>query len=233
MAHGLEEREYIRQVFGRYVSEDVAKKLLADRGPRAGLGEVREVTVLFSDLRGYSTISEHLSPTEILGIMNDYLELMNRVILAHGGCIIEYTGDGVLAVFNAPDDLESHPERAVRSAFAMRDSLSALNARWESDGTAVRWKSRGVEAISARIGLHTGPVVAGSLGSKVRMKYTILGDTVNIAARLEAKNKELGTDILASDEVYARLPPDLQHRAKPCGDHHVKGRERAVNLYAF
>lgn len=233
MAKGLEEREYIRQVFGRYVSEDVAKKLLADRGSRAGLGEVRDVTVLFSDLRGYSTLSEHLSPTEILGIMNEYLELMNRVILAHGGCIIEYTGDGVLAVFNAPDDLDHHQERAVRSAFAMRDSLLALNARWDSDGTSERWKNRGIEAISARIGIHCGPVVAGSLGSKVRMKYTILGDTVNIAARLEAKNKELETDILASADVFAQLPPDLRARGTPRGEHHVKGREQGVTLYAF
>lgn len=233
MARGLEEREQIRQVFGRYVSEDVAKKLLADGGERTRRGELREVTVLFSDLRGYSTLSEQLSPQQILALMNEYLELMNRVIANHGGCIIEYTGDGVLAVFGAPNDLDDHPEQAVRAAFAMRDSLAALNIRWEHDGTAKLWREHGIAHISARIGLHTGPVVAGSLGSKVRMKYTILGDSVNVAARLEGMNKELGSDILASETVVQRLPPDLQARSTPRGEHLVKGRQQPVKLYSF
>lgn len=236
MARGLGERERIRQVFGRYVSEEVAKKLLAEGGDRARRGEQREVTILFSDLRGYSTLSERLTPPQVLELMNEYLELMNQVIAAHGGCIIEYTGDGVLAVFGAPDDLPNHPERAVRAAFAMRDSLAALNLRWEHDGTAQLWKGHGLDAIDsikARIGLHTGPVVAGSLGSNLRMKYTILGDSVNIASRLEGKNKELGTDILASEAVVSRLPADLKQRAKSEGAHTVKGRQQPVALYSF
>lgn len=233
MAKGLEERERIRQIFGRYVSEDVARKLLADGSDRARRGEVREVTILFSDLRGYSTLSEKLAPAQILELMNEYLELMNQVIAAHAGCIIEYTGDGVLAVFGAPDDLPNHPERAVRAAFAMRDSLAALNVRWDLEGTSHRWKDNGIDSIAARIGIHTGPVVAGSLGSSLRMKYTILGDNVNVASRLEGKNKELGTDILASDTVVARLPADLKQRAKAQGEHTVKGRQQPVALYSF
>ncbi|HRE88455.1 MAG TPA: adenylate/guanylate cyclase domain-containing protein, partial [Myxococcota bacterium] len=227
------ERERIRQVFGRYVSEEVARKLLADGGDRARRGEQREVTILFSDLRGYSTLSERLTPSQVLEIMNEYLELMNQVIAAHGGCIIEYTGDGVLAVFGAPDDLPNHPERAVRAAFAMRDSLAALNLRWEHEGTSRLWQEHGIDAIAARIGIHTGLVVAGSLGSSLRMKYTILGDSVNIASRLEGKNKELGTDILVSEAVFSRLPGDLKQRAKSQGEHSVKGRQQPVALYSF
>jgi adenylate cyclase len=233
MAKGLEEREHIRRTFGRYVSDEVARKLLAEDKADGVFGEERVITVLFSDLRGYSTISEGLAPTDVLRIMNEYLELMNRVITSQGGCIIEYTGDGILAVFGAPDDLPDQATHATRSALAMRDSLEALNAFWDKKGTSAAWKSRGLDRLTARIGLHKGPVVAGSLGSSLRMKYTLLGDTVNIAARLERLNIELDSSILMSREVFDELPSDLRALATPRGDHRVKGRSKPVEVLSL
>ncbi len=232
MASGLQERERIRAMFGRYVSEDVAKKLLADRGNSAFDGEERVVTVLFSDLRGYSTLSEELAPTEVLALMNQYLEAMSPAITEHGGCVIEYLGDGILAVFGAPNDVPDHPAQAVRCAFAMRERLKALNAEWDAAGRSAHWKARGIERLTSRVGIHTGRVVAGSLGSHVRMKYAILGDTVNLAARLEGLNSVLGTDVLVSDEVLRLLPAELAQRFVAKGEHFVKGRAQAVRVHA-
>ena len=232
MASGLQERERIRAMFGRYVSEDVAKKLLADRGNSAVNGEERVVTVLFSDLRGYSTLSEALAPTEVLALMNQYLEAMSPAITEHGGCVIEYLGDGILAVFGAPEEVPEHPAQAVRCALAMRERLETLNAEWEAEGRSAHWQARGIERLTSRIGIHTGRVVAGSLGSHVRMKYAILGDTVNLAARLEGLNSVLGTDVIVSDEVLQRLPPELAGRFAAKGEHFVKGRVQAVRVHA-
>ncbi|MCB9734743.1 MAG: adenylate/guanylate cyclase domain-containing protein [Deltaproteobacteria bacterium] len=233
MAAGLEERDFIRATFGRYVSEDVARKLLANRTGGGLAGEERRVTVLISDLRGYTRLSEHLEPPQILALMNQYLEAMNDVIDAHGGCVIEFLGDGILVVFGAPDALPDHAERATRCALAMRARLDALNDAWEGDGTAELWQARGVPRLSARIGVHTGAVVAGSLGSRVRLKYAVLGDTVNLAARLEAMNTALATDILVSQDVHDALPAELRARATPHGAQAVKGREQQVAVYSL
>jgi len=169
----------------------------------------------------------------VLGLMNTYLGAMNAVIDKHGGCIIEFMGDGILAVFNAPDALVSHPEWATRCALAMRARLDEMNAAWVADGTSAQWQAHGVSRLTARAGLHTGRVVAGSLGSEVRMKYTILGDTVNVAARLEQLNKSLGTGILVSRTVYDALPSELQARATSRGNHAVKGREQEVEVFSL
>lgn len=230
MAEGLAERELLRETFGRYVSEDVARALLADgRAPRLG-GEERVVTVLFCDLRGYSTIAEHLAPTEIVELLNAWLGAMNEVLDAHQGVVIEYLGDAIFAVFGAPCDLPGHPERAVRCAVAMRERMVALNAQ---PGLARHWKRAGIDTLATRTGLHMGRVVAGNLGSPQRMKYGVTGDAVNIASRLEALNKELGTEILASDDVRAALPADLAARMTDRGEHHVRGREALVRVWSI
>ena len=231
MAKGLQERELIRATFGRYVSEDVAKRILSSKdGARMG-GEVREVTVLFSDLRGYSTISETLSPTETVEFLNEYLTVMNAEIDKHGGCIIEFLGDAILAVFGAPSELDHHPERAVRCAIAMREALVGFNARMNAEGRAP-WQKKGMESLGQRIGIHTGNVVAGNLGSKVRVKYAVIGDAVNVASRCEGLNKQLGTEILCTDATRARLPEELQQKLTDKGAHPVKGRAQSVAVFA-
>jgi len=229
MAEGLAEREVIRETFGRYVAPDVAKALLAD-GAHLG-GEKREVTVLFTDLRGYSTVSEALDPVQLVGLSNTYLGRMQQAIDAEGGTVIEFLGDAILAVFGAPTPQADHPARAVRCALHMRELLAELNAEAQQSGLAQLWEQAGLEALSHRVGVHTGTVVAGNIGSATRMKYAIVGDAVNVAARLEQLNKQLGTEVLVSGETLARLPKELA-TADARGEIKVKGRSEPVQVFA-
>lgn len=233
MAEGLQERERIRAAFGRYVAKEVARALLADpESARLG-GEEREVAVLFSDLKSYSTMSEHLPPRQVVEVLNAYTAAMTEEIEAEHGVYLEFLGDGLLAVFGAPLDLPDKEARAVRCAAAMRRRLEALNDAWEESGIARLWQERGIPRLTARIGVHRGVVVAGNVGSRNQMRYTVVGDTVNVAARLQALNKETGTDILASSDVVDRLPPDLRAGLTPRGEHRVKGRDQQVRVYSL
>lgn len=233
MAEELKERQMLRDLFGRYLSEDVARSVLARNQNLELGGQEVVVTVLFCDLRNYTTISERLSPMQMVAMINEYLGVMNVVIDEHRGCVIEFLGDGILAVFGAPEAYGEHAEMGVRCALAMREALQGLNAKWEREGMAERWKDMGIQDIECRIGLHTGPVVAGNLGSRTRMKYAVIGDTVNVAARLEALNKEYDTTILMSDEVVTRLPNDLRERCEKVGITVVKGRQQTVVSYSI
>jgi adenylate cyclase len=232
MAEGLQEREFIRATFGRYVSEDVARKLLADRDQPLLGGAEHVVTVLFSDLASYSTICEHLPPAQLMDMLNEYLGQMNMLIDDHQGCVIEFLGDGILAVFGAPHVRDDHAQLGVRCALAMRERLARLNDEWRRTGLARCWIEQGVPELKARIGVHSGRVVAGSLGGATRMKYAVIGDAVNVAARLETLNKDLNTELLISAETHAQLPRDIAERFVPRGRHRVKGREQEVDVYA-
>ncbi len=233
MAEDLQERETLRDLFGRYLSEGVAKSVLAQDEQLNLGGQEVVVTVLFCDLKDYTTISERLSPLQMVSMLNEYLGVMNSIIDQHHGCVIEFLGDGILAVFGAPQAFPDHAEKAVRCAMAMRDALDSLNSQWRNDGLASRWNKLGVENIEFRIGLHTGTVVAGNLGSKTRMKYAVIGDTVNVASRLEHLNKEFNTTILLSDDVKSRLPNDLVALAKHVGTVPLKGRTEEVIAHSL
>jgi len=229
----LLERFVLRQAFGRYVSEDVARSILdLPDGAKLG-GETREVTILFSDVRDYSTISEKLHPSEVVDLLNEYFGAMSDVIDRQGGCVIEFLGDAILAVFGAPGELPDHAERAVRAALQMQRRGAELNRAWEGNGKASLWKERGIPALASRIGVHTGRVVAGNLGSKTRMKYAVIGDAVNAASRVEHLNNTLGTDLLFTEEVRIRLPPDLVALARDAGEHPVKGRGQPVHVFTL
>ncbi len=231
MAVGLQERQRIRDTFGRYVSEEVARSVLGDEGGNRLGGEEREVTVLFSDLRGYSTISEQLAPTEVVDLLNRYLGGMNEVIDKHGGVVIEFLGDAIMAVFGAPNDLPHHADAALRCALEMQTTLEQLNAVWEEEGLARRWQDVGLAKLDQRIGLHTGDVVAGNLGSRTRTKYAVIGDTVNVAARLEQLNKSLNTNLLCSDAVHERVSDELRAQLVRAGEYQVKGRVQPVGAW--
>ncbi len=233
MAEALQDREFVRETFGRYVSKDVAKLLLDQRVHAELDGEERVVTVLISDIRGYTTISERLPPVQVVEMLNRYLSAMNEVIDEHRGCVIEFLGDAILAVFGAPNYLPDHSERAVRCALAMRERLMELNQEWSQSGLSQYWQDGSESGLSERIGIHTGPVVAGNLGGNIRVKYSVIGDSVNVAARLEALNKELDTDILVSEQVYRHLPSDLLTHFQDKGVHQVKGRQQSVHLFGI
>lgn len=233
MAEQLQEREFLRETFGRYMSEDIARELLA-RNHEQGLGgEERVVTVLFCDLQGYSTLSEQMPPGLIVEMLNKYLGAMTDIVYQHHGCVIEFIGDAVFAVFGAPRYIPDHAEQAVRCAISMNKSLSSLNQALDDAGISRFWKNQSKSGLRIRIGIHTGHVVAGNLGSNARMKYAVIGDTVNVAARLEALNKELGTYTLISRDVFTQLPDDLASKMIERGEQRIKGREQSIVVYSF
>jgi class 3 adenylate cyclase len=233
ISKSLKERDFLRDTFGRYVSPDIAKRVLSDRSAGALGGEDRDVTVVFSDIEGYSTMTELIPPQQVLGMLNTYLAAMNEIIDRHQGCIIEFLGDAILAVFNAPNDIANHPEVGVKCALEMRARLEALNEEWANQPIAEIWRKAGKERLKARTGIHSGHVVAGNLGSKTRMKYGLIGDVVNVAARIEALNKPLTSTLLVSADVHARLGPELQARATDRGEFEVKGRANLVKVWGF
>ncbi len=233
IAKSLKERDFLRDTFGRYVSPDIARRVLSDRSAAALGGEDRDVTVVFSDIEGYSTMTELIPPQQVLGMLNTYLAAMNEIIDRHQGCIIEFLGDAILAVFNAPNDIENHADVGVRCALEMRARLDALNDEWASQPIAEIWRKAGKDRLKARTGIHSGHVVAGNLGSKTRMKYGLIGDVVNVAARIEALNKPLKSTLLVSDDTYSRLSSEVKALATNRGQHEVKGRANLVQVYGF
>ena len=184
--------QFIREAFGRYVSEDVVAQLLdAPEGIELG-GELRKVTILMSDLRGYTALTEHLAPQEVMTFVNRYLEAMVEVILAYRGTIIEILGDGLLVLFGAPLSRDDDAERAVACALAMQLRLTATNAPN---------RQAGLPEVDIGIGIHTGEVVVGHIGSQQRTKYGVVGSAVNLTGRIESYTT--GGQILISPTTYA------------------------------
>ena len=218
--------ESVKSTFGRYVSPEVVELLMADPNRLSLGGEEREVAILFADLEGYSTISEHLSPTDTLSLLNRFFDRVNRVVQRHQGMVNNYLGDGVLAVFGAPLALADHSQKALDAALDLMGEVAALDAELAREGGASAIK------IGIRIGLHSGRVIVGNLGNEQRTDYAVIGDVVNTAARLEALNKSLGTRLLISDTLRRELthpPPGL----RALGPQRVKGREQEVMVFTI
>lgn len=222
--------EHVTDSFSRFVPPSVVEDIVEDPNRLELGGELRHVTVLFADIRGYSTLSEKLSPTETILLLNRYFEAVTGVIFEHGGMINEFEGDGILAVFGAPLELDHHEEAAVRAALGMLEAVEELNVVCDADGTSQIWKSVGLERFAIRIGLHSGDVVAGNIGTAQRIKYAVIGDTVNTAARVEALNKTLDTALLLSDATAKALRPGLV-ALQDLGAHQVKGKRDTVQVY--
>lgn len=221
MTAGLRERERERDVFGRAVSPEIREKLLAGRLELGG--ETRKVTVLFSDIRSFSTLSEQMTAHEVVTFLNEYLTEMTTAVRNAGGYLNNFIGDAVVAIFGAPADQPDQERRAVQAALEMRERLEALNRRRVE---------RGEEPITSGIGISTGPAVAGQVGSLERLMYTVIGDAVNIAARLEALTKEHpDCPILVNRTTVAALDP-VQERID-LGPLEVKGRAEPVHVFAI
>jgi len=212
------ERRRFRDSFARYLSRDVLARVLADAPSLRG--EHREVSILFSDLRGFTTLSERMEPGRVAAHLNEYFDAMTAAIFAHHGMVNDFVGDAVMAVFGAPVDDPDHAWNAVQSAIAMQRALDALNRRWEAAG---------LPSLRMGIGVHTGSVFAGNVGGRERIKYTVIGDPVNVAARVEGLNKDLGTTILVTEETLAAIGDRVSVR--DCGPMAVKGRVEKVRVF--
>jgi len=198
-----------------YVPSQVADRLVAGAMDQQEL----EVTVLFSDIRGFSTIAERLSAREIADVVGRHLSAMAEVVTEHGGTIDKFQGDAVMAVFGAPDPLPDHAERALRCALAMQARQAELNAQG--------WGTVDLEQdLRVGIGVNTGCVIAGAVGGGGRLEYTVVGDAVNVASRLQAEAE--GGEIVASATTVARAPGI---GCEPIGPRHVKGREEPVEIF--
>lgn len=218
MVDGLRERERIKATFKRYVSEQVADKILGEKVKVTLTGEKRVVTVLFQDIRGFTSISEKMPPEDIVSMLNEYFSHMIDIIFKYEGTLDKFIGDALMAVFGAPISHPDDPLRAVVSAIEMQKVLVSLNEERNK---------RGVPPIYVGCGVTTGEVVAGNIGSEKRMEYTVIGDTVNLASRIEG-NSGRG-QILLCESTYNAVKGNIKVKAwEPIK---VKGKDKPVQIY--
>jgi adenylate cyclase len=220
MAAGLKEREWIKETFGKYISPEIRDEVLARRIPLDG--EVREVTILFADLRDFTPLVEKTSPRQVVRIINRYFEEMEKAIRAHGGLIVQFIGDEIEAVFGAPIPLSDHATQALLAALGMNAGLKSVNRVLAEEGNS---------PLRHGIGIHTGKVVAANIGSPSRLSYALVGDTVNVAARLQDVNKQHRTSIIVSAETWQRLSQTLTLRRLP--ETTIKGKTRSMQIYGI
>jgi adenylate cyclase len=221
MVEGLAERERIRQTFGRYLSPTVAEAILSDESGVELGGRQVDVAVLFSDLRNFTPLSERLAPKELVSFLNEYFTEMVAEVHAHGGVVDKFIGDAVMAVYGL-DAGEDPCGRAVATALAMNERLAGINAGLEEQG---------VPPVAFGVGIHFGPVIAGNIGSAERLEYTVIGDAVNVAARLESATKDLGAFLAVSEPVRSRLDGEGRKQLEDLGCHELKGKSGLLQIY--
>ncbi len=210
----------LRATFGRYVSPQILQHILAHPESVHLGGERRDLTILFSDIRGFTTISEASEPEAVVEMLNEYLTRMVEILLEHGGTLDKFIGDAVMGFWNAPAADPDHPRHAVDCAIAMIEETARIRSRWEADGKP---------ALRIGIGVNTGDAVVGNIGAEKVFGYTVIGDAVNLASRLEGKNKDYGTEIIISEFTLARI--DSTFQTVYLDEVKVKGKERAVRIY--
>ncbi len=212
-------KRLLRKAFSRYVSPKVIEKMLADPARLALGGETREMSFIFTDIAGFTSLSESLPPEQAIGLLQDYLDGMVEIALEHDGAIDKFIGDAVMVFFGAPTDQPDHAERAVQCAVAL-DGFAETFKREQQE--------KGIDFGHTRIGVHTGPAIVGNIGSKRRFEYTSVGDTVNSAARLESVNKHFGTRLCISGETVSRCTGIV---LRPVGDVVLKGKQQALEVF--
>ena len=218
MIKGLAERDMIRTAFGKYVTPEIRDEILAGRIPLQG--ERREATVMFSDLRDFTPFVENNQPEEVIASMRTYFTAMHRTIRRHKGLVLQFVGDEIEAVFGVPVRFEDHAEAAVRAALEMRKALEEIN---------LERSNQGKPAFSHGIGIHSGKVLSGNSGSEEQSAYSLIGNTVNVASRIQGLTKELGYDILASQETVEQMVGSC-HMEKQ-SPRLVKGYSKPIIVY--
>ena len=214
------EKRQVKKLFSRYVSKDVYDQLVANPSLAALGGSRRHMTVLFSDIRGFTTMSEKGTPEQVVAQLNQLFTRMVSVVFAHQGTVDKFVGDMIMALYGAPLDDEQHAEHAVQTSLAMIRTLQEMNQEWAAAGKPT---------LDIGIGINTGDMVAGNIGSESIMSYTVIGDAVNLGARLESLNKDYGTRIIISDSTRERLTG--QYDIRPLGEVIVKGKSQPVAIF--
>lgn len=214
------EKKKIRGAFQYYLNASVINEMLKDPAKLKLGGDKKDLTVLFSDIRGFTTISEKLSPQELVSLLNEYLTAMTNQVFAHDGLLDKYMGDAIMAVFGAPLSQTDHARRACLTALAMMRELRVLQEKWQNEGRP---------AFDIGIGINSGDMVVGNMGSEMRFDYTVMGDMVNLGSRLEGTNKEYGTNIILSEFTYEKVKDDMCCRELDAV--RVKGKVKPVKIY--
>lgn len=222
MSQGLAERDRVRSLLGKVVSPAIATELLSKEITLGG--EERKVTILFSDIRNFTTMCERLKPEEMLDVLNLYFTRMSAIVEAHGGVVDKYVGDAIMALFGAPLSHPDDADRALAAGLDMCDALDKLNERWQSEGRP---------AVGMGIGINTDLVIAGNMGSQTRLNYTVIGDGVNLASRLESltKTPEYKARIIVGTSTLAEARG--KYHTRPLGEVMVKGKHTSVAIYAL
>ncbi len=211
--------ERAHELLSRYFSPNLAVRLASDPGAVDLGGQRREITSLFTDIAGFTSLVETLEPEIIAPLLNDYLGEMTEIVFAHGGTVVKIIGDAMHVLFGAPAEQPDHAASGVACALQLDASSEKFRGRWLEKGVALG---------STRLGLNTGPAIVGNFGSGHYFDYTAYGDTVNIAARLESANKQLGTRICVGDSVVGRAP---DFKGRPVGDLLLRGRSEPLRAF--
>lgn len=218
MAKGLEERDRVKDTFNKFHNKEIAEKLLSGEVKLGG--ERREATIFFSDVRGFTGMSETMEPEQVVEMLNEYMTRMVAIIRAHNGIVDKYVGDAIMAIWGVPIEKPDDTLNAVKACLAMRADLSLLNE--------LRM-SRGQPVLKIGMGLNRGPVIAGNIGSTEKMEYTVIGDSVNTASRMESMTKEYGTDLLVPRKICDAVPDRFLFEQSKSAK--VKGKTEALEVF--
>jgi adenylate cyclase len=218
MAKGLEERDRVKETFNKFHNREIAEKLLSGEVKLGG--EKKTATVFFSDVRGFTALSESMEPEQVVEMLNEYMTRMVAIIRSYGGVVDKYVGDAIMALWGVPLTGTDDTYNAVRACLGMREELARLND--------LRM-SRGQPVLKIGMGLNTGTLIAGNIGSNEKMEYTVIGDAVNLASRIESMTKEYGTDLLISKSVFSQVSERVI--CENGGASRVKGKSEAVEVY--
>ncbi|MDP2724761.1 MAG: adenylate/guanylate cyclase domain-containing protein, partial [Syntrophales bacterium] len=214
------EKKKVRNAFQYYLTASVITEMLKDPSKLKLGGDKKLLTVLFSDIRGFTTISEKLAPEELVHLLNEYLTAMTDIVFKYDGLLDKYMGDAIMAVYGAPLDQPDHAVRAGKTALEMMQALKKLQAKWTEEGRPV---------LNIGVGINSGDMVVGNMGSQMRFDYTVMGDSVNLGSRLEGINKEYGTNIVISEFTHRIVKDELYCRELDAV--RVKGKELPVKIY--